>query len=109
MVSRPIVALLAVLFCAPVFAQGFQVPGESFKQLPKRALVQPKLLTPGTLKDVPRVGLLAPGKCSIPLINVTPREFPKELQMPTIRPNPQIDPQMILPPPAPACKDWPPK
>jgi hypothetical protein len=40
--------------------------------------------------------------CSVPLINVTP---PARPFMPRMRIRAQIDPKIIIPPPAPACED----
>ena len=43
-----------------------------------------------------------PKTCSVPLINVTPSARPF---IPRMRIRAQIDPKIIIPPPAPACED----
>ena len=63
--------------------------------------------TPGkTMVAAPQTGS---GKCSIPLINVLAgRGRQNELRMPTYAPG-AVEPMPHVQPPAPPCRNWPPK
>jgi hypothetical protein len=127
MVSLWTLLLPAVLGVFPAFAQQLRFPSatpnanpldkaiHSFVMqnahvpvMPPSAVpAAPVRLTPRKMVAVePRTNS---GKCSIPLINALAGKVrPNELRMPTYRPG-GVGPMPLLQPPAPPCRNWPPK
>lgn len=105
-------SLLLALLCAPALicqdAAPLTIePKPGITPFQPRIAVPPnrelswKLLAPETKPEKAPVRVKAAGKCSIPLTNVTP---PVKPYMPLFRPRTQ-DPAIVIPPPAPACKE----